>query len=370
MKTTYTAPSISSVAENEIVDLASIGLYLPQLRLVQLKGVPIRLTIQKEKYIELNSTEEEVDISKYYDCLKDVMSFFYGVAHIYAYVDDGKLFIYDIFTNDNYLSTRDMNYLEQIYHIPIVKPIAEGTFTFSYLVEILNKKINGEGIEADSLHILPCMYLDDGRTYTSSAPKVTTNIVVGEKPKPVVATPVTKTVAPTTVPVGTLTEVKTPIPSVIEEPEIFRITTKEERTAVYKEVLKNVNDYVEKNKIQFSALELKWWKEHGMKFAHAYAIHTLPKTRHIVYDYCKQFGGVVAYYGLTNYEKWAELFYYLFEDEYSDSLLKGHSFSSDWVEADKFAAIFKEEFEEFDKFYVAENDVKDDWRYSYTGGIY
>ena len=65
MKTTYTAPSISSVSDNEITDLAYVELYLPRLRLVQLKGVPVRLTINKDKYIELSSTEEEIDISKY-----------------------------------------------------------------------------------------------------------------------------------------------------------------------------------------------------------------------------------------------------------------------------------------------------------------
>lgn len=367
MKTTYTAPSISSVSDNEITDLAYVELYLPRLRLVQLKGVPIRLTINKDKYIELNSTEEEIDISKYSDCLKNVMEFFYGTAHLYAYVDNGKLSIYDIFTNDNYLSTKDMEYLEKTYKIPIVKPIAEGTFTFSYLVEILNKKINGEGLESSSFHLFPCMYLDDDRyggyVYV---PKVITKIVVGKKPKPVVSYGVTHTNGvrtPAPVPTAPKPVVKKPIE------EVFTLTTKEERVAIYKEMLKNVSNYVEKNKTSFTEPQLTWWHKYGMKFAHAFSIHTLPKTRHIIYDYCNTFGGLCGYWGRTNVEKWAEVLCYFFQDKYEDSIMKGHNFMEDYFEADKFAVIFKEELEELDKFYVAENDTKNDWRYS-AGGVY
>lgn len=364
MKTIYTAPSISSVSDNEITDLAYVELYLPRLRLVQLKGVPIRLTINKDKYIELNSTEEEVDISKYSDCLKNVMEFFYGTAHLYAYVDNGKLSIYDIFTNDNYLSTKDMEYLEKTYKIPIVKPIAEGTFAFNYLIEILNKKINGEGLDASSFHLFPCMYLDDDR-YGNYTPKVITKIVIGEKPNPEIA------YGRAPVPAATTSVSTTPKPVTPAKPleEVFALTTKEERVAIYKEMLKNVNNYVEKNKTAFTVPQLDWWHKYGMKFAHALSIHTLPKTRHIIYDYCNTFGGICGYWGRTNVEKWAEILCYFFQDKYENSIMKGHNFMEDYFEPDKFAVIFKEELEELDKFYVAENDAKNDWRYS-AGGVY
>lgn len=345
----YTIPELSSVDNNEITDFNYVDLYLPQLRLVQLEGFPIRITINKEKYIELSSIEEEIDISKYYNCLKEVMNFFYSDAYLYAYINNDKLTIYDIYTNGNYLSTRDMNYLEQNYHIPIVKPIIEGNFTFNFLVEILNKKINGEGLEANSFHLLPCMYLNDSRTATSKSPSISTKIIIGEKKtwnEWVPSTPA-KTITPTIV--------KSDV-----EKEILKITTKDERRQIYNEVLKNVSNYVGTNKKSFTETQLKWWQKDGKKMAYYFGIHTLPKTRHLVYNYCKAFKNTtLASFKNTIPGKWSELLFDFFQDSYTEFNL---NYSLESME--NFAIIFKEELTVFDKFYVAENDAKDDWRYT------
>ena len=179
MKTSYTVPSISSLAENEIKDLQDIKFYLPELRLVKLPGVSVRIEINNGGYVELNS-KEEVDISKYFDVLKNVSNFFYGTGYLFGRVNNGELVIYDIYTNDNYLSTRDMKYLEENYSIPIVKPIAEGRFTFEDILEIMHTKLS-DGEDLKNYFILPKMYLNDNREYTAAKVPVISKIIIGEK---------------------------------------------------------------------------------------------------------------------------------------------------------------------------------------------
>ena len=181
MKTVYTVPKISSLKDNGIKDLLYVASYLPELRLVYLTGVPVRIELNKEGYVELNSEEEEIDLSAYNDIFKSLSEFFYGTAYLYGFVNENKLVVYDAFTNDNFLSSRDLMFLESKYKIPVVKPIAEGNFTVSYLVEVLNKKINGEGMKSNKFYILPSVYIDDTRTYSSATEDVKSKIILGEK---------------------------------------------------------------------------------------------------------------------------------------------------------------------------------------------
>ena len=76
MKTNYTVPTLSSLEENGIKDLASIDYYLPELRLIQLTGVPVRIRIDKD-YVELNSTENEINLDFYKPIFEKLMKFFF-----------------------------------------------------------------------------------------------------------------------------------------------------------------------------------------------------------------------------------------------------------------------------------------------------
>jgi hypothetical protein len=103
MKTVYTAPKISSLKNNGIKDLLYVASYLPELRLVYLTGVPVRIELNKGGYVELNSEEEEIDLSNYNEIFKSLSEFFYGTAYLYGFVNENKLVVYDAFTNDNFL---------------------------------------------------------------------------------------------------------------------------------------------------------------------------------------------------------------------------------------------------------------------------
>ena len=108
MKTVFTAPKVSSIADNEINDLFSISYYLPQLRLLYLEGIPVRIELNKERYVELSSYEEEIEIDNYDKVFKKLFDFFYGTGYLYGFVKNKKLKIYDVFTNENFLSSKDL----------------------------------------------------------------------------------------------------------------------------------------------------------------------------------------------------------------------------------------------------------------------
>ena len=209
-------------------------------------GISVRIEINNGGYVELNS-REEVDISKYFDVLKNVSNFFYGTGYLFGRVNNGELVIYDIYTNDNYLSTRDMKYLEENYGIPIVKPIAEGRFTFEDILKIMHTKLS-DGEDLKNYFILPKMYLNDNREYTAAKVPVISKIIIGEKK----SAEKTYYNANTSSITNTNTTASAVTTSSVEEedliveetkiprPEIFSISTKDERSEIFKEIRKNV----------------------------------------------------------------------------------------------------------------------------------
>ena len=381
MKTVYTAPKISSLKDNGIKDLLYVASYLPELRLVYLTGVPVRIELNKEGYVELNSEEEEIDLSAYNDIFKSLSEFFYGTAYLYGFVNENKLVIYDAFTNDNFLSSRDLMYLENKYKVPVVKPVAEGNFTIDYLVEVLNKKINGEGMKSSKFYILPSVYVDDTRSYTSTTEVVKSKIILGEKKQTTTYTtwsgyngassytPPAKTVETTTTASVASTKSKHKTDKILTE--IFEISTKEERQSIYSQTQKNINEYIKT--LTLSEAEKKWWKSNGNFFTYLYSILTLPATRKIVYDY-----GEFYYLDYNECQKpieykWGIFFIDMFEEAFKNTLeMKKISITYDFYTM--FSLFFKEELIEFDKFFVKETDKSKDWRYcenfDYYGGLY
>ena len=110
----FTVPSLSTLENNRIKDFSSVEYELPELRLVELKGTPVRIEINKN-YVEVNSSEEEISLEKYKNVFQDLFKFFYGTGYLFGFVYNNELKIYDVYTNNNFLSTRDMYYLESNY---------------------------------------------------------------------------------------------------------------------------------------------------------------------------------------------------------------------------------------------------------------
>ena len=379
MKTVYTVPKISSLKDNGIKDLLYVASYLPELRLVYLTGVPVRIELNKEGYVELNSEEEEIDLSAYNDIFKSLSEFFYGTTYLYGFVNEGKFVVYDAFTNDNFLSSRDLMFLESKYKIPVVKPIAEGNFTVDYLVEVLNKKINNEGMKSNKFYILPSVYVDDTRTYTTATEVVKSKIILGEKKTTTTYTTwsgsnnVNSAIpAKNTTDTSLVKEAK----KATETPktdkvftEIFMLSTKEERQTVFNQTLKNINNYISTLKI--SEDEKKWWDANGRFLTYLYSILTLPSTRGIVYDYGEIYQLNYIECSKPIEYKWSLLFIDLFMDEFSAAIAsKKMKLTADFYEM--FSLFFKEELIEFDKFFVKETEKSKDWRYcenlDYYGG--
>jgi len=365
MKTNYTVPTLSSLEDHGIKDLISVGNYEEELRLVQLTGIPVRIRIDKD-YVELNSTENEINLSAYKECFIKLMKFFYGVGYVYGYINGNKLTVYDIYTNDNFFSTRDLNIIEKETGLPVVKPIFEGNFTFDFIISVLNKKINDEKIPADELFILPSVYINDGRECVTSKAKEISTVIYGKKPEP-------KTYPNNYAHWDNVLKCWVyPKEEEKEEKEkttaknhnqydVFRFSTKEERTEIFNETYKNVSKYVEKNKSTFTKPCLEWWEKCGKYITYFYSIHTLPATRMILWEYSELYciSYIDRYLPIT--EKWADFFAEFFEDNYSELMKKKIKFDYNFTLF--FEKVFHDELLELDKFYVQENPKSSDWRY-------
>lgn len=363
MKTNYTVPTLSSLEDHGIKDLISVGDYEEELRLIQLTGIPVRIRIDKD-YVELNSTENEINLSAYKECFIKLMNFFYGVGYIYGYMNGNKLTVYDIYTNDNFFSTRDLNIVERETGLPVVKPIFEGNFTSEFIISVLNKKINDEKIPADELFILPSVYINDEREWETAKTKETSTVIYGKKPEPKTYSDnyghwdynLQRWVYPE--------EQKKKEEKVIsknQQYDVFQLSTKKERTEIFNETYKNVSNYVEKNKSIFTKPCLEWWNKCGKYITYFYSIHTLPATRMILWEYSEIYyiSYIDRYLPIT--EKWAEFFAEFFEDSYYELMKKKIKF--DYSFSSFFEKIFHDELLELDKFYVQENPKSSDWRY-------
>ena len=90
-----------------------------------------------------------------------------------------------------------------------------------------------------------------------------------------------------------------------------------------------------------------------------YAIHTLPKTRNLVYNYVKDYW-IPNYTVNTIEEEWANLFLDFFAENYSlTNLYSRYPAFENTMDYEYFAEIFKDEINIFDGFYSKEVE---DWR--------
>ena len=362
MKTNYTVPTLSSLEDHGIKDLISVGNYEEELRLVQLTGIPVRIRIDKD-YVELNSTENEINLSAYKECFIKLMKFFYGVGYIYGYMNGNKLTVYDIYTNDNFFSTRDLNIIEKETGLPIVKSIFEGKFTSEFIISVLNKKINEEKIPANELFILPSVYINDEREWETAKTKEISTVIYGKKPEKTYVNNYGHwdyTLKCWVYPEEQKKKEEKTVVKNHNQYDVFQFSTKKERTEIFNETYKNVSKYVEENKSAFSNPCLEWWEKYGKYITYYYSIHTLPATRMIVWEYSELYciSYIDRYLPIT--EKWADFFTEFFEENYSE-LMKKIKF--DYSFTLFFEKVFHEELLVLDKFYVQENPKSADWRY-------
>ena len=111
------APEISSVAENAL-NIFCHDESIP-VRLLNLKGIRIRFYINKsDKNVHINTSSNlSIDLLKAYKELFSQLTerFFADDAYIYGVLNEEKLYIYDIYTNENWLSERDMEKIKNEY---------------------------------------------------------------------------------------------------------------------------------------------------------------------------------------------------------------------------------------------------------------
>lgn len=346
--TAYTIPAVSTLADNEIKNLSDIADVKTEVRLVRLRGVPVRIKLDKTS-AEITSYDDE-DLEGYDAVFEKLLKLFYGTTYIYGHIFEEKFVAYDIYTNDNFLSVRDMDIVSRETGLVFAEPILSGMLTFEHVIEMLHKKIN-EGVPPDELHILPSMYLKDNRAATVVVPKETTNLVYGERKAYTYQMPTQQFQQ----------SPKKKEQKIVDRPDVYLLSTKEERTAIFKETFKNISDYITANEKFLDKEALEWWNKYGKSFAYIYAIHTLPATRKLIYKYAETF-----YLDYTEryspvIDKWALLFMSFFDDMYKDTTLMRKN-QMELYATEYFSDLFHDELNEFDKFYSKESNNKFDWR--------
>lgn len=360
MKTYCTVPELSTIEENGIKDLVNIDKIPEQLRVLHLDGLFVRIKITKD-YVELNSTEE-IDLSSYKTVFKNIQKFIYKLSEVYLYgvYNDEQLEIYDIYLNENYLSTKDMKIFGKM-GLPILKPIIEGNLSFNDIIKVyeIYKKF----------YVLPSVYINDKREKTSII-SIKTKIILGEKKEYKneywSSTSYLDQVYPK---INNLAEdIKAEEVKSFEKPEVYTATTKDERTQIFNEVYKNVSKYIEELKKTEENWDifndvtnqevLDFWEKKGKEIVYLYSIYTLPKTRQIVYDYYDMFDcdDFECQSVLDSYDM-SYIFLDLLTFYHSNELNKHDINFEDSKQETMFYIILKNELEVFMNFFVSESGI-------------
>ena len=292
---TYTVPKISSLEENKLKDIQSVEDSFQELRFLKLKGSFVR--IELAKYFIEATTNIEVDLSKYKEMLERLRDeFFYGVGYLFGIIEDDELKVYDVYTNSNYLSTRDMKKLNEKFGLPLCESIHEGYFTFNEVIDFYKKA----GEDSQYCYLLPAVYINDQCTYVNEEAKTFT-------------TKISTSFTPTVTTVANTTKIPSSIPNedlnsqftgdydcgyldddygltLTDNDEVFKLTTKEERAEIFKETLKNIEANYEEHKSTYSETYKRWFRKNSKFFIYFYSILTLPQTRKLLYDYKADYG--------------------------------------------------------------------------------
>jgi hypothetical protein len=260
------------VAEPKLYSVESRGISIfnvtPEidLRIVDLSGIPIRIKIDsKFKYIYLKTgvkTSKEIKdefSARFLTLFESLMTnFFKDDAYIYGVYNDKRLFIYDIYTNNNWFTFYDLTRIEKEYGYHdlgfelLYSLIKEKRFTTLQALQVFSEIIEKNPEKQRKLFILP--YYDlvtaTGYSFTSSGDGIPA-LEAGNTEEKIFGTYVGSTV-----PINVKKNV-----SVSEDenksskaPLLFEMInlTKDEREKAYKETKDSIFSFIERKKYQLS----------------------------------------------------------------------------------------------------------------------
>lgn len=269
-----TLPQLYSTELNK-VDFQNLKENKTELRVVYLDGYYASIEISSKESILLCENENS-DLDKKNREIIEKLSeeFFYGKAVLYGVIKNDEFYVYDINTNENFFSSRDINYLKEKFGLKTVETILEGYFSIEDYIKVLNEKMLA-GYNCEKIVLLPNVYINDKREQDDVIYE--TQLI---KKQEIVKTPnyyygyqdYNDDTPVTTIPKK-------------EKAEVLKTSTKDERKEIYLQVLKNVTAYVEKIKSELSEQEINFWRKNGAMFCYLYSIYTLPKTRELIYNF-------------------------------------------------------------------------------------
>lgn len=350
---TKETPELSSLETNRIVDIYNIDSVPYFTRVLKLSGTEVRIKFDKT-YIEVNTTEETVNLSKYSNMFSQLLQFFYGTAYLFGVVDEkNDLLVYDVYTNDNYFSTRDLKYLEKMFCLPVAAPVIEGKLTFNNLIDIYSSLKN------DYVVVLPSVYVNDNRNYVELKEDIVSKVIFGEKPVfPAYNYYNSSYYYNNNNYYNSSKKKETPKPKEVK-PKIgaYALTTKEERGSIFKEVYKNVSNYL--GTITSKDTD-EWWKKKGKRYCYLYSIHTLPSTRQLFFDYVINNLDYILpedeYLGfdVNSVEKNTETLSDILSNAFLDFICLTYDKEIDYDDYLYFSEVFELEFLELTNFFIKE----------------
>lgn len=335
-----TLPQLYSTELNK-VDFQSLKENKTELRVVYLDGYYASIEINSKESILLCENENS-DLDKKNKEIIEKLSeeFFYGKAVLYGVIKNDEFYVYDINTNENFFSSRDINYLKEKFGLKTVETILEGYFSTEDYIKVLNEKMLA-GYNCEKIVLLPNVYINDKREKDEEIIYETQLIEKQE----IVKTPnyyYGYQDYDDDTPVATKPKK--------ESAEVLKITTKDERREIYSQVLKNVTLYVGKIRTGLSEQERNFWIKNGAMLCYLYSIYTLPKTRKLIYDFLDKMYFYKSY--ITDGDELGDAMFEMFDAYHSDSLDK-HNIR--WLDAVTFCKLFKEELTVLFDFYEKEH---------------
>lgn len=372
MKTTASAPAVSSLSQNAVKDIFSVEELPEEYRILQLTGEPVRVEVT-DKYIEVQSYDKDLDFKPTNFDLDKIREFFYGTGYVYGfYGSDKKFIVYDVFTNGNFLSTRDLNILENSFGIEVAKPMLEGNLSTKEIISFYHSFVVGSNCDPLTFRILPSVYINDQRNSYSVAPVSYPKVIWGERPKYVnswssyggyygtsnwdYGTSNWDYGKSSYTPPEKKEEKKVAPPKEEKKADVFLLTTKEERDSIFKETWKNVNEYVKKHDANIGFMAKEWLEKRGKTFIYLYSIMTLPQTRQLVYDFANINNyidvGMASTFDIP--EWWTTVLFDYFEVEFEAELKRAKKIITA-LDEEYFTTIMEDELMSFELFYEKEN---------------
>ena len=373
----FIAPEVESLTTNSI-KIQNINKQLTNSRVISLKGVPIRIEINSDKkWVEIKSYVD-VNLDKYKEDLEKMKELFYSNCYIYAYYNEKTIQVYDIIINSNYLSYKDMNEIKKYgVDLPLAKTLFDGKLTKEILLDILKEE------DISDIHILPSMYIEDPRISAKSNISKS-NVIIGNKYN-----------YGYNYNNGTYSynyshgyddydydwwnkknqqrqqqnkkqdkkqekkqDKKQENDDTNKTLQVFKCSTKQERTDIYNETKKNVGNYIKNNYDFISQSSLDYYTKYENTIVYLYSIYTLPSTRSILFEYAfsnakKIFPTLYQTVGMSNQEIWSSIIISMLKEKHGDKIKNKEIFKEF-----EFSEVFQEELSVLDMLYDETHKIK------------